>query len=272
MSVLFFRAVQMGNLEIVDLFANSLCNLEARTEDGFTALHYAVSYRRYAITKYLLSIKSDLHAATNHGATCMTMAIQQHNPVMCRILIENGYEMDREYAWQERPLQQAIRVHSEECAMTLVHMGCSLTMPGNETSYFYHACEEGLLQLARLLCDIKPDYLNEDWIRTKTIPLALYKEPDFCEVLYELASKPRLLSILCRARIFKCIGKHPPGKIKTLPLPNRMKTFISCTEYFPKDFYKEMTLDDPGCPFDCLTLCNLSDCPDIDISSTDSGS
>lgn len=36
----------MDNLEICKVLVNSLCDLSYKTEDGFTALHYAVAYRR----------------------------------------------------------------------------------------------------------------------------------------------------------------------------------------------------------------------------------
>ena len=49
-----FRAVQMDNLEIVEMLINSMCDKNAKTDDGLTALHYAVAYRRYDICRFLL--------------------------------------------------------------------------------------------------------------------------------------------------------------------------------------------------------------------------
>ena len=61
--------------------------------------------------------------------TALTIAIEHHNAAMVKILIEHGYKLDRPYRWGEMPIQQAIALHSQECAMTLAYWGCDLTEP-----------------------------------------------------------------------------------------------------------------------------------------------
>ena len=51
-----FRAVQQDNLDICTILVNTLCDLEAKTTDGLTALHYAVGYRRYGIAELLMKV------------------------------------------------------------------------------------------------------------------------------------------------------------------------------------------------------------------------
>lgn len=87
----------MDNLEICQMLVNSLCDKNAKTEDGLTALHYAVAYRRYDICRFLLSERIKVHASSCNGVTSMLIAIEHHNAAMVRLLIQYGYKLDRPY-------------------------------------------------------------------------------------------------------------------------------------------------------------------------------
>ena len=87
----------MDNIEICEMLINSLCEKNAKTDEGLTALHYAVAYRRYSICRLLLRERVKIHARSNSGITAMTVAIEHHNAAMVKILIECGYRLDRPY-------------------------------------------------------------------------------------------------------------------------------------------------------------------------------
>ncbi|XP_064641327.1 ankyrin repeat domain-containing protein 29-like [Lineus longissimus] len=264
------KAIQLNNIEICDMLMNSLCNIKAQTNDGLTALHYAVAYRRYDIVELLLESKITMYAKSHHGVTALSVAIDHHLPLMVKILIEFGYKISRRYAWGETPLDQAINLHSEECAMTLVHWGCPIVQKAkNKPSYFYSAANEGMLNLVRLLISMNPLFLNEEWVQKQNIMLALYKKPSFCQWLDETRRQPRRLGDWCRARIWKYLGKNGPYKVKQLSLPAKIIDFLSFSEYFHDRMYDKKTLDIAECPFDCPVTCLRKQCPPIDILPSD---
>ena len=51
----------MDNLAICEVLVNSLCDLDYRTEEGFTALHYAIAYRRSDLIRINLYYVNDLY-------------------------------------------------------------------------------------------------------------------------------------------------------------------------------------------------------------------
>ena len=251
------------------MLLNSLCEKEAKTVDGFTALHYAIAYRRYALAEMLLENHVDKMATSNNGATPMVIAIEQQNPAMCRLLIEYGYKMNAPLEWHETPLEMAICCHSEQCALTLVHWGCSIRSLPSKPSYFLHAACEGLIPLMKLLLDRKPSFLNEDWIRNRKMPLTFYKKPAFYEWLCEESSRPRNLKLLCRSFIFQYLGKYACHKIKELPLPKQLLDFVGMKEHINENMYEKITVYSDDCPYDCNPRCDKPLCPELDFSSSE---
>ena len=250
------------------MLVNSLCDMDARTEDGLTALHYAVGYKRYVIAHKLLANKIPIKAKSTRGVTAMTVAIKQHNPAMVHLLVTHGYNPDRKFDWGETPLDMAISNHSEKCALALVYEGCSLKLPSDKPSFFLQAISEGLLSLVKLLIEVRVSYLSEEWLRKKYIPLALYTRPRFYEALFERASSPRSLSSICRSLIFTALGRFPCVKADKLPLPKKLKNYVKLNGIFPKDMFAETTIYTDDCPFDCTYCCPKQQCPTLDFSSS----
>ena len=249
------------------MLVNSLCDIHARTSDGFTALHFSVAYCRYDICEFLLSEKIKVNAKSHKGITAMTVAIARHLPAMCRLLIEFGYRMNGRFSWGETCLEMAIRYHSQYCAMTLIHWGCSVTRKSS-VSYFTLAANEGLTELIKFLAELYPHFLGEEWVRQKQPPLALYRVPEFYTWLFQLAESPRSLQVLCRAKIFRYLGKYPCNKVDKIPLPPSLKEPLFFKQYFPDKVYFHKTLDKGECPFDCLSSCMNEQCPRLDFSDS----
>lgn len=272
------KAVQMNNLEICQMLINSLCDKHAKTDDGLTALHFAIAYRRYDICRMLLHERLKIHARSYSGVTALTLAIEHHNPAMVRILIEYGYKIDRRYKWGELPIQQAIALQSQECAMTLAHWGCSLTevLPSTRSkkkkcpfSAFFLAINERLMSLARLLIDLRPAFLREEWLWQKEWPVSLYRRPMVRDWLLEQAATPRTLKCLCRAAIYRRLGLDAPTKLDKLPLPPPLKQYMGFPEHIKDTFYVEKPLEEE-CPYDCAVTCpRKAACPQIDLSFSD---
>lgn len=245
-----------------------MCKLQAKTENGLTALHYAIAYHRYEICKLLLENQIKIHSRTNSGVTAMTIAIEHHNAAMVKILLEFGYKMDKRYRWKETPLEQAIKLHAQDCALTLLHFGCSLVKEKGK-SYFHLAVEEKLLKVVKFMINLQPTFLNEDFIQSHNWPVSLYYRPDIMDWIVKEAEQPRTLKQLCRARIYRQLGKYSILKIKELNLPEPLKEYMKFHEHIKEKYYFEKPLTIEECPFDCPAICSLRYCPPIEISDSE---
>ena len=65
-------------------------------------------------TVYFMAFRTEptVHAKTNRGATPMTVAIEQHNALSVRMLIQHGYSMNERFKWGETPLDMCLRCGS----------------------------------------------------------------------------------------------------------------------------------------------------------------
>ncbi|XP_060591551.1 receptor-interacting serine/threonine-protein kinase 4-like isoform X1 [Ruditapes philippinarum] len=262
------KAVQMNNKAIVEHLVNALCKIQARTQEGFNALHYCVAYRRYDIAEYLLQNEIKIHAKSHNGITAMTVAIEHHNPAMVKLLIEYGYKMDKRYQWKETPLSQAINLHSEECAMTLIHQGCELKKKRGH-SYFMMAVDEKLMKLAKFMAAVQPQFLQQSWVKTKQWPVSIYHRPDIIRWLEQESDKVRSLRQLCRGKIFRLLGKYPDNKLKKLNLTDTLREYVSYKSHVKDEFYVQNSLDLKGeCPIECPAICARKYCPPIEFSSS----
>ena len=264
-----FRAVQLNGIDICDVLINSLVDIQAKTSTGLTALHYAVAYRRYEIADLLLHNKIRMHAKTKGGVTAMAVAIEQYNAAMCRKLIQYGYDINRPFDWGETPLEMSIRLHNENCALTLVHWGASLHPPEGRISYFFMAASEGLIELLKLIIDVRPSVLNEAWVRHQQFPLAFNKYPHVVQWLSNLSQTVLPLTHLCKAQIFHYLHKYAPLKAEKLPLPQELIKQIAFNAAIDQSMYKHTTLYDDDCPYICTANCDKVTCTELDFSESD---
>ena len=215
-------------------------------------------------------------AKSNKGITPLTVAIREDMPLMVRLLIEFGYRLDKRFEWGETPLEMAIRLHHEDCALTMVIWGASLKQKDRKKpSFFTLACSEGLHRLIQLLIDLKPDFLNEKWVLNRKVPLAMYRDPCVAEEIFSLAKQPRSLRQWCISKIFRYIGKWPVANVDKLPLPVDIRNEMKFEKYFSVPLverkYVKRDVFARDCPYDCAVVCDRApQCPVIEFS--DSGS
>ncbi|XP_056022784.1 ankyrin-2-like isoform X2 [Ostrea edulis] len=268
------KAIQKDNKEICELLINSLCKLQAKTTSGLNALHYAVGYRRYEICELLLENGIKINSKTPSGVTAMTVAVEQQVPAMVKLLLEYGYRIDKRYRWKETPLQHAIKIHSGECAVTLMHYGCSLVPEGKLKghSYFAMAVNEKQMKVVKFMVALRPTFLNEKWLQRKKWPVSIYRRPDIIEWLEKESRHVQSLKELCRGRIFHYLGKFGLKKIDSLALPEPMKEYLKYNEFIKDKYYVRKKLDLKCCPFECPSYCANKRCLPIEISSSEDDS
>jgi ankyrin repeat protein len=136
------------------MLLSAFCDLKLTSSYGYNALHYAVACRRYAAVTTILqrSNRALVHSESLHGCTAMAVAIDQELPTMIQLLIqEGGYDPERPYRWNETPLEHAIKVYAEDCAIALLLNGASVNR-----SHYKLAQELGHKRLMSLITRITP--------------------------------------------------------------------------------------------------------------------
>ncbi|CAF3714085.1 unnamed protein product [Rotaria sordida] len=217
-------AIVNGTDEISQCLINSLCSLNQHVEDGYTALHYSVLMSRHPTIKSLLKAGARTNVRSIYGVTPMTLAILSDDPYSVKILIEHGYPITRSYPWNEYPFEQAIKIHAEGSAMMIAHLGCELKtkQASRTTNILTMVASEGLVNLMFLLINMQPQYINQQWIRKRQYPHALYRLTSVQNELQRMYTNPFRLKQLCRAQISQTIGKFYTEKINDLKTTYRL--------------------------------------------------
>ena len=173
---------------------------------------------RHSTIKWLLKGGARTNMRSLFGVTPMTLAILCDDPHSVKLLIDHGYPITRSYPWNEYPIEQAIRIHSEGSAMMITHLGCELKIKlGNRSSNaLTMAANEGLINLMFLILYMQPESINQHWIRKRQYPQALYRLKDVQNELQRMFTNPYRLKQLCRAKISQAIGIFYTEKVTEL--------------------------------------------------------
>jgi ankyrin repeat protein len=117
-----YWAINSRNVDKVkDLIKQNIDVNQPISEDGETALMYAVSCDNFEIVKLLLENKADVNKSSNHGYTALINAAVIGNIKIVKLLLENNAEVDKAlYEVNETPLMRAvINAHIEVVKLLL---------------------------------------------------------------------------------------------------------------------------------------------------------
>ena len=129
-----------------------------------------------------------------------------------------------------------LAVHkSEDCAISLLRRGYYPPHQNRFGRCFETAAHKGYIQLMKLLVQLNPMFLQKKWlvancmtrdVRIEIFPQKLTQHKDFVSWLVQHRSRPAQLTALCRSVILVQLGPNYIRKVKDLPLPEALKTFL----------------------------------------------
>lgn len=96
-----FRAVK-------DILEKDSSKLDAKDEDGYTALHWACMRAHWDIAKYLIENGADLNVVGGDGGTQINWAVHHDNVDIVKMLIEKGAKLNIRNQWGMTELHTAI--------------------------------------------------------------------------------------------------------------------------------------------------------------------
>eukprot|EP01084_Bolivina_argentea_P018123 33791_1 len=103
-------ACSMGHIQIIDLLMSFGANLTDCDKDKYTALHYAVTEKKPDVVKLLVvnyKSKININAKNNQGDTALHRSIHYSDKQISSLLITNGANINALNNVQETPLDKA---------------------------------------------------------------------------------------------------------------------------------------------------------------------
>ena len=125
----------------------------------------------------------------------------------------------------------AIDRYSENCAIIFMEQGIYLDHKSLQTNSLFHmAAENALMKLMSFLVELKPQFLQEEWLIQKKIPRDLQKHKNYTVWLMEYRKQVPSLQKLCKSSILSQLGSYYKPRIAELPLPRSLKKYMCLLE------------------------------------------
>lgn len=103
------EAAKIGDSQTVKkILENDPAKLDAKDEDGYTALHWACMRAHWDIAKYLIEKGADLNVVGGDGGTQINWAVHHDNVDIIKILIDKGAKLNLRNQWGMTELHTAI--------------------------------------------------------------------------------------------------------------------------------------------------------------------
>ena len=120
---------------------------------------------------------------------------------------------------------------SERCLIIILQQGYypidNESKEAGFLSCFHRACDSGMIELMSLLLELNPGYMQERWLVMKSYPSSFLQYSDFFFWLRDYRKYPASLVKMCKSTILYQLGSYYRTKIKLLPLPTALTTYLS---------------------------------------------
>ena len=203
-----------------------------------TALYFAAWNGESEIVSLLLNHEAELcnfqlswndhHQAIRHLP--IAAAITAGYPRTTRIFLDHYTKQDFRLPL-ETLFNLGLLYGGEECLIVVLQQGYyPIDKESNEFNFwscFYKACRSEMIKLASLLLELNPRYMQDRWLVMKSYPKGLTQHSDFIPWLTKCRKYPPSLAKMCKSMILSQLGSYYMSKIKLLPLPTALKTFLS---------------------------------------------
>ena len=93
-------------------------------------------------------------------------------------------------------------------------------------SLFHIAAKMGQRKAMNLLAELNPQFLQEEWLIQKKVPMELCKYKSYVSWLIEYRKQVSSLQKLCKSSMLSQLGSYYKPKIPELPLPKSLKKYL----------------------------------------------
>ena len=232
-------AAYCHNIDLCKLFLSYGADVNATSELSITrtALHAAVISSSYKIATLLLKhgarcLDSEESSNATNKVSVIDCAMHFGNVNLLELFLDNVLQQGYT-APLESSFNKALELQDEDCAITILRKGyypLQQFAQSPSTTLFQSATSKGFFQLVKLLIELDPLVLQEEWLVEKNLARKRMQKTDFTYQLCLRRTQPPRLKGLCRSRILVQLAPCYSLKIKELPLPKPLQTFLRCVE------------------------------------------
>ena len=116
-------AVENKRLALTERLLGSKADVNAKQQDGMTALHWAVYHNRTGLTKKLIAAEADINCNTDFGISPLTIACQNGSEAIVRLLLNHGADPNTTRDGDESVLATAARAANPGTIKALLAAG-----------------------------------------------------------------------------------------------------------------------------------------------------
>lgn len=150
------QAVKDGNVRIVQTLLSDNSTVNARDENGWTALNWAATKGHTQVVKLLIEKGADVDAKdSGNGQTPLWKASHEGHTAIVKLLLENGADVNKRNASGETALWTASWKGHTDVVRLLLERGANANLTQTETGItpLWIASQEGYLDIVKLLLE-----------------------------------------------------------------------------------------------------------------------
>jgi ankyrin repeat protein len=197
-TALHFAAIS-GHAEVCRQLVEYGIDVNARNDEQWTALHFAVVYAKYApvfervqACRLLSELGADISATTqDQGRTMLHQAVLSGNFELCLLFIEGGMEVNAKDKNEGTPFHYAVSEEGNiEVCRLLVDHGADVSASANDISPIHTAAQGNHVQLCKILIEEWGADVNaKDDVGSTPLKKAVRNGSiELCRVLLELGA------------------------------------------------------------------------------------
>jgi len=141
-------AAQIGDLARVGKFVEGGANVNAKNNQGMTALHLAVQEKHQDVAKFLITKGADINAKDKSGYTPLYYAVWNEDKDMVRLLVTKGADVNFTPEKDYPPLHYAVWMEDIDIVKLFVANGVKFDVKDNDGwTAFRYAASQGNREL-----------------------------------------------------------------------------------------------------------------------------
>lgn len=242
-------ATCLGHNNVCKVLIENGAEIHRTDRDGWSTFHTAVCYGHKEVVQTLLDAGASLTKVTNDEENVVHIAASSDKLDVLKLLLEHGAELNSVTMSGNTPFYLSIYHGAFEVTRYLIKIGADMYRDsGPKKTPFLLAAAKCNLPTMLLMMEGGYNLSCEDWVLVKDFPQVLLKLPEFCNLLYRVASNPRSLKDLCRFRIRRALkfDSDFENRLNSLHLPLCLK---ECISYADLDSIKKAGVPDPSSSF-----------------------